>query len=619
MMDRGLNGKNGRMALPQLGEAVEKVVNRLRSPEFHEIIRSSVHVAPIALRSTLPWLLRARAERDESLLKVAQEHAKTHPYDLAFEMDEARLSWRDLDELTSKLAHVLSELGIRKGDVVGLLGANSPLYLAIVLGATRVGATTALINNHLEGVPLSHAVKVSTARIVLVQKRFEQVLRGRADLREQLTHVVSYGTGELEQRMDRAPNWPYPRVKVEATSDFVYIYTSGTTGLPKPCRVTHGRSIMAGAAFGPMMYEFKPGDKLYCVLPLYHSNALLIGAGSSIMTKTPMALRESFSAKAFWPDVQRYGATAMIYIGELCRYLVNSPECPEEKNNPMQVAVGNGLRADVWEAFQKRFNVGRIREFYSATEAPGIIFNFTGKVGSVGRVPFRRLGSMKLVRYDVENDRVLRDARGLCIECGPNEVGELVIRLPEKPRSVLGDFKGYTDPTATEKKILRNVLKRGDKYFRSGDLLRFDDLDHFFFVDRIGDTYRWKGENVSTAEVAEVVGAAPGIREATVSGVQVPGAEGQAGLAAVVCEGPFDPAAFWQVAQELPEYAQPRFVRVINQLQTTGTFKIQKNQLRSDGVDPTRVEDPIYLRQQDGYIPLTPELWQKVTSGSVRL
>jgi len=355
------------------------------------------------------------------------------------------------------------------------------------------------------------------------------------------------------------------------------------------------------------------------VLPLYHSSALLIGAGSCILTRTPMALRESFSASAFFPDVRRYHATAMLYIGELCRYLLNSTPSEAEKNNSLRVAVGNGLRADVWEPFQRRFEIPLIREFYSATEAPGAIFNITGKVGSVGHVPFRRLSSMKLARYDVARDELLRENGGYCQRCEAGEVGELLIKLDEKPKSALGDFKGYTDPDATKKKILENVFEAGDRFFRSGDLMRFDENDYFYFVDRIGDTYRWKGENVSTAEVAEVVGAAPGVREATVSGVQVPGMEGQAGLAAIVCDGDFNASAFWRTAQELPAYAQPRFVRVLNRLQTTGTFKIQKTELRADGVDPTKLGDRIYLRQDDGYVLLTPELWRDVTEGRARL
>jgi fatty-acyl-CoA synthase len=337
------------------------------------------------------------------------------------------------------------------------------------------------------------------------------------------------------------------------------------------------------------------------------------------MTRTPMAMRESFSAKNFFPDVQRYRATAMIYIGELCRYLLNMEPSEAERNNPLRVAVGNGLRADVWEPFQKRFQIDEIREFYSATEAPGVIFNLTGKVGSLGHVPFRRLGRLKLARYDIAQDELVRGPDGMCVECEPGEDGELLIKLEAKPRSALGEFRGYTDPEATKKKILENVFEKGDRYFRSGDLMRFDDNDYFYFVDRIGDTYRWKGENVSTAEVAEVLSAAAGVREATVSGVHVPGMEGQAGLAAVVCEGDFDPGGFWRAAQELPSYAQPRFVRVLPSLQTTGTFKIQKTKLRQDGVDPTRLGDAVYLRQDGGYVPLTPDLWKDVVEGRARL
>jgi fatty-acyl-CoA synthase len=594
-------------------------VRRTPDPEWHDSLKAQLHALPIALYRTLPWLLKAREDHDHSLVKVAMANAAADPGGLALEMHDERLSWAELDELCSRVAHVLQGCGVVRGDVVALLGQNSPMYIAITLGVARLGGTTALVNYHLEGAPLSHAVRASGARVAIAEKQFAELLGSRQDVRAQLRHLIPYRKGELEERIAEAPREPFPRVVLPASSDYIYIYTSGTTGLPKPCRVTHARALVAGASFGQLIFEFKPGDKLYCVLPLYHSSAMLIGAGGSIMTRTPMALREHFSATSFWTDVERYRATAILYIGELCRYLLNSPPTEAEKNNPVRVALGNGLRADVWEPFQRRFEIPMIREFYSATEAPGAIFNLSGKVGSIGHVPLRRLGPLKLARYDVDQDELLRDRRGLCVECTAGEVGELLIRLADKPRSALGDFAGYTDAEATERKILRDVFKSGDRYFRSGDLMRFDDNDYFYFVDRIGDTYRWKGENVSTAEVAEVLGKARGVREATVSGVHVPGAEGQAGLAAVVCDNGFDPEAFWRTAQELPGYAQPRFVRVIAQLQTTGTFKIQKRQLRAEGVDPNSVDDPMYVRGDDGYLPLTRELWQKVIDGELRL
>jgi fatty-acyl-CoA synthase len=591
----------------------------LGNSEFRAALKAEFGLVPAALRQTLPWLAKAKGDKDASLLKVVLENSEKDPFGLAFEMREEKYTWSALDDKTSQVAHVLAGAGVKQGDVVALLGANSPLYMAIILGCNRIGATAALINNHLEGQPLSHAIKAAGAKVAIVEKRHEDVYRARSDLKDRVSAVFFYNSGDFEDRLAEAPARVFPRVPMAANEDYVYIYTSGTTGLPKPCRISHGRAVLAGAAFGPLFFGFKPGDKLYNVLPLYHSNGLLLGAGSCIMTRTPMAMRESFSTKNFWSDVQRYNATAIIYIGELCRYLLNTPPTEAEVNNPVRVALGNGLRPDVWEPFQKRFNILEIREFYGATEAPGIIINLTNKVGSIGRVPMRRLSAMKLVKYDVEADDYVRDDSGFCIECGPNEPGELLIRLEDEPRTAASEFRGYTDEEATEKKVVHDVFEKGDRYYRAGDLMRYDEEDYFYFVDRIGDTFRWKGENVSTAEVADVLSETPGVRETTVLGVQVPGQEGQAGLAAVVCEEVFDPGKFWQTAQELPSYAQPRFVRVIDGMKTTATFKVQKTQLRKDGIDPVSQKGSLFLRQDEGYVPLTEELWEGVQQGRVRL
>ncbi|RLB65992.1 MAG: long-chain-acyl-CoA synthetase [Deltaproteobacteria bacterium] len=602
-----------------LGETLRDVIVRLGNPDHQELLRIGIGLVPAAMTQVLPWFWRTREGHDESLMRIVLQNAADDPDGLAVEMGHEQLSWSELDRQTSAIAHVLASLGVQPGDVVALVGLNSPRYLATTLAITRVGAVAALINHHLEGGPLAHAVRTSAARVAIVEASLAPRIATRPELEGQLDHLVTYRTGELEDRLDRAPTDPFPRVPTDVSSDFVYIYTSGTTGLPKPCRVSHGRTLLAAMAFGHVLFEFQPGDKLYSVLPLYHSNAMLIAAGSCIMTRTPIALRESFSATAFWTDVRAYRATAMIYIGELCRYLVNTDVHEAERENTLRIAVGNGLRADVWEPFAERFGIPKIREFYSATEAPGILMNLTGKVGSIGFLPGRRLSSLKLARYDVDAGELLRGADGYCIECGPDEVGQLMIALRDKPLSALGDFKGYTDASATESKQAHSVFEADDRYFMSGDLMRFDDDDFVYFVDRIGDTYRWKGENVSTEEVAEVLGTAPGVQAATVASIHVPGREGQAGLAGIVCGGAFDADAFWQAAQELPSYAQPRFLRLVDKLETTGTLKIQKHQLRAQGVDPSQVTDPLYLRTNDGYVPLTAELYGAVTTGAMRL
>ncbi len=595
------------------------MLERFASPSWRSSVLAELRSGPKALRKTVPWLLRTRLRRVQSLLQVALKNAQDAPHDLAFEMDDEHLTWSELASTTSRVGHVLAAAGVKPGDVVALVAENSPFYVASVLGISRVGATAALVNTNLRGRPLSHAIEVSKAKVVLISHRLEPGLRECEALCESLDRILVFDDDPYSSLLASTPATPYPEAPVRAEDDFIYIYTSGTTGFPKPCRISHARAILAGAGFGPLMYEFVPGDKLYCVLPLYHANGLLLGASSTIVARVPMAMRRSFSASAFWDDVHKYGATALLYIGELCRYLVNSPPHPKELPNPVRVAVGNGLRPDIWPRFKTRFGIQHIREFYGATEAPGFIANISGREGSVGRVPLGGLaGWLRIVRYDVDRERHPRDSRGFCIPCESGEVGELLIRVPKATGNGL-EYRGYTDPSATEKKLLRDVFKKGDEYFRSGDLLRTDHDGFYYFVDRIGDTFRWKGENVSTAEVADVITHNDGIAEATVTGVHVPNMDGQAGLAAVVPIDDFDPDRFWNAVSELPAYAQPRFVRVMGSLAKTGTFKIQKNDLRKDGVDPATVLDPLYVRTDEGYERLTQERWADVKEGRLKL
>jgi fatty-acyl-CoA synthase len=358
---------------------------------------------------------------------------------------------------------------------------------------------------------------------------------------------------------------------------------------------------------------------LYSPLPLYHSNGVLIAVGSCISMGVPMAIREQFSARGFLDDVRRYDATAMIYIGELCRYLLAIPETPRDREHRLRVAVGNGLRPDIWAMFQKRFGIENVREFYTATEAPGILMNRDGVEGSVGRAPplFGRL--YQLAKFDPEEGEHLRDARGFCIRPGVDETGELLIKIPSVVSVPGMKYRGYTDQAASNAKILSNVFAKGDRYFRTGDLLRRDAYGYFAFVDRIGDTYRCKGENVSTAEVGDVLSRAPGVREVAVVGVRIPPHDGQFGLVGVVPESGFDADAFHRTARELPSYAQPRFVRVLSSIETTSTNKQQKNRIRREGIDPELVSDPIYAWSDNGYVPMTTTLYEAVKAGTYRL
>jgi fatty-acyl-CoA synthase len=377
---------------------------------------------------------------------------------------------------------------------------------------------------------------------------------------------------------------------------------------------------MGGGTYA-LLAGFGRRDVLYCALPLYHTVGGVMCVNAVLRAGATLALARRFRASRFWQEVAESGATAFQYVGELCRYLLAQPHGPHDRAHRVRLAVGNGLRADVWAAFQERFRVARIVEFYGATEANVSMVNFAGRVGSVGR-PAPGL-TVALVRYDPEREAPLRGPDGCCVPCTDGEAGELLGRISEG-RTAAGRFEGYTSREASEKKVLRDVFSPGDAWFRSGDLLRRDADGYYHFVDRIGDTFRWKGENVSTEEVARALDALPAVAQSVVYGVEVPGAEGRAGMAALVLRDgeAFDGEALWaHVEKALPPFARPAFVRLPAGLETTTTLKLKKGPLREAGFDPARISDPLFVRDdaRRAFVPLGPVEAAAIRSGALRL
>ena len=399
-----------------------------------------------------------------------------------------------------------------------------------------------------------------------------------------------------------------------------YIYTSGTTGLPKASNFTHLRMLFMMHGFQGAL-NTRPNDRMYNVLPLYHSAGGVCAIGPALLTGGSVILKRKFSAHEFWDDVHQYGATHFQYIGELCRYLLNAPVGPHERDHKIHAITGNGLRPEIWESFKTRFAIPKIIEFYGATEGNVSMLNYDGTVGAVGRVPnyMRKVVTTRIVKFDVEHEMPVRGADGLCIECAVNEAGEAIGEIANEPGK---SFDGYTKAADTQKKVLHDVFKTGDAWFRTGDLMRRDAHGYFYFVDRIGDTFRWKGENVATSEVSEALGVVRGIKEANVYGVSVPGMDGRAGMAALVTGEGFDiaglPAA---LAGNLAAYARPVFLRLLPELEITGTFKQRKVELVKDGFDPAAIAEPLYwLDPATGrYEALTADAYAKITSGAVKL
>ena len=558
-------------------------------------------------------------------LQEAVEHHRNHP---AMTFEGRTLTYGELDAMANRFAHWAKSLNIRRGQVVALLMPNRLEYFAAWYGLSKVGVVTALINNQLVGQALAHCLNLSGANHCIVDEDTAPVLSAARALLERPMQQWVLGGAQGDQRdlsqalksCSQLPPDRSVREDMTARDTVLFIYTSGTTGLPKAARITHVRAQLYMRGFAGATGATSK-DRIYVALPLYHATGGLCGVGAALLNGGSVVLRRKFSASHFWEEVVAEGCTMFVYIGELCRYLVNQPECEAESRNKIRMAFGNGLTADIWPVLKRRFRIANILEFYGSTEGNVSMFNFDGREGAVGRVPkwLRKRFNVRLVQFDYDTGEPVRGANGLCIEAGVGQVGECVGQIGGV--DARAEFSGYVDKAASEKKVLRNVFAMGDSWFATGDLMRQDADGYFYFVDRIGDTFRWKGENVSTTEVAERLQAAPGIKEASVYGVTVEGAEGRAGMAGLVVDKDFDVSTLAEhVERELPAYAQPVFLRILPQIEVTGTFKPRKMDLVAEGFDPTRIKGAVYLRDpKKGYVKLTKLGFEKILSGVTKL
>lgn len=582
------------------------------------------------LSRTLKWVKPIAPDSKELIcddLEAAVDRYRESP---AITFEGKTLSYGDVDALANRYAHWAKEQGITRGQTVALFMPNRAEYLAIWYGLTKVGVATALINTNLTGAPLAHCLNISGALHCLVDGETSPAFEA---VRDQLTkHIAQWTLGPvagdrrdlvaaLKSCSNLRPDRLTARGELRASDTALWIYTSGTTGLPKAARINHMRVQLYMRGFAGATGA-EATDRIYQVLPLYHATGGLCGMGAALLTGASVVLRKKFSTTHFWKDVHDEACTMFVYIGELCRYLVNSPPDPLERDHKLRLAFGNGLRADVWEQMVERFNIPQVMEFYGSTEGNVSMFNFDGHVGAIGRLPkwLKKRANARLVQFDVATEQPVRGPNGCCIECGPDQIGECIGKIDTSdPRT---NFTGYADKASTEKKVLRDVFEKGDAWFRTGDLMRQDADGYFYFIDRIGDTFRWKGENVSTGEVADQLAEAPGVEEANVYGVAVPQQDGRAGMVALTVNDDFDLAAFYtHVESKLPAYAQPLFLRLQRQIEITGTFKYRKVDLVEDGFDPSKVKDPLYFRNpvKKAWTKISKAAFEKICEGGFKL
>ncbi|HVX99207.1 MAG TPA: long-chain-acyl-CoA synthetase [Pseudorhodoplanes sp.] len=542
--------------------------------------------------------------------------------------DREQFTYAQLFARSNRYSRWALRAGIGKGDSVCLLMPNRPEYFAAWIGVTRVGGIVALLNTNLSGAPLAHCIDIAKAKHIIVAAELSEAFERTKPLLKSKPVVWSHGAGDgprIDEALAELPETslsPAERPTLTIEDRALYIYTSGTTGLPKAANVNHYRIMLACFGFVGVM-NVRHSDRMYDCLPMYHTAGGLVAIGPLLVMGGSTVIREKFSAREFFDDIVRYDCTLVQYIGELCRYLINSPRHANERNHNLRLACGNGLRPDIWDEFKARFRIPSVLEFYAATEGNVLLFNFEDKSGAIGRLPWylKWRFPTELVKFDVEKEQPVRDAAGRCIVCAVDEVGEAIGKIVVDPSRPGGRFEGYANRQEDERKILRNVFAEGDAWFRTGDLMRRDKDGYFYFVDRIGDTFRWKGENVSTTEVAEAINDFPGISDTTVYGVHIPNYDGRAGMAAVVCEACDLKGLYRHITQALPDYARPVFIRMRTALEVTSTFKQKKIDLVRDGFDPTAVYDPIYFRDDDAetFVPLDKPLYDSICSGKMRL
>jgi fatty-acyl-CoA synthase len=559
---------------------------------------------------------------------VINELARRFANKPALLADRETLTFAALAARMNRYSRWTLDQGVTPGETVCLMMPNRPEYVAIWLGLTQVGGVVALLNVNLSGAALAHCIEAAAPRHIIVAAELAERFASAAPYLASAPSVWSHGDDALATpRIDQAIEafdggelWRAEQPIVALSDRALLIYTSGTTGLPKAAHVSHHR-IMTWSCWFAALADLRQDDRMYDCLPLYHSVGGVVAVGAPLINGGSVVIAERFSAGQFWDDVKRWDCTLFQYIGELCRYLAAAAPHRAEKTHRLRLACGNGMSADVWTAFQKRFAVPRILEFYAATEANFSLVNVEGKVGAIGRVPgfLAARNPIALVRFDTEVGEPARGADGFCIRVPCGEAGEAIGRIGAGGSA---RFEGYTSAADTERKILRNVFVPGDAWLRSGDLMRSDEKGFYYFVDRVGDTFRWKGENVSTLEVAAALCACPGVADAAVYGVTAPGAEGRAGMALIAAAYTLDLAALArQIGHTLPDYARPIFLRIRPSLDVTATFKHRKQDLIGEGFDPARIADPLYVfdRAAGAYVPLDRDRFAAIESGALRL
>ncbi len=576
-----------------------------------------------AILHTQKHLLNVGSENRESWGSMLEENALKFPENPAIKSAETNLSWREYNEAVNRCANFFIAKGLKKGDVACVFLENRPELLIVYSAMAKIGAINSMINTNLRRQSLKHCLTLHPAQIYLIG---EEVI----DAFEEVRHDLNLGTKNAlfflpdkaealapagfinfdDASANFATTNPSTTSEVKPADTIAYVFTSGTTGgMPKAAIITHGRLVRSRYFNGKIVLNIKPDDTVYVPLPFFHTNALALSWPTVFANGAAVAIRRKFSVSNFWKDVKKFRATSWCYIGELCRYLMNQPPLPDDRDNPLTKIIGNGLRPDIWHAFKQRFGITKIYEIYGAAESNLYFVNLLNLDCTVGRCSLPHA----IVQYDVDADTAIRGKDGFMQKVQVGQTGLLLGEISED-----NPFIGYTSKEATESKILHNVFAKGDQWFNTGDLIRDIGYGHIQFIDRTGDTFRWKGENVSTTEVEKTVNAFPQVSLSSAYGVKMPDGDGRAGMVAIIANVSVDQFDFKKFAEmlqtALPSFAVPKFIRMKTNLEYTATHKIKKFESKKEGFNPVEIEDPIYvlLSGESEYQLLTKDIYTDI-------
>ncbi len=567
-------------------------------------------------------------ERNPSFGEIIERNALKYADNIAVKFKDIQLTYKEFNEWANRYAHYFISLGLKRGDIIEAIMRNRPEMMFIIAAVAKLGVAASLINPDLRKKSLIHSLKTTPGKIIIVDEEclnmFDDVKSDLELSADQKLHF-SPDRGEIpcpegyinlaEAVKDFPIDNPPGTADITVDDNLVFIFTSGTTGLPKASYYPHLRLVGGGVMIGAIHAEMTPDDTMYVTTPLYHSNGITIGFGGVFAVGATMALARKFSVSRFWDDVRKYNATIFNYIGELCRYLYNQPPKPNDSDNPVKTIIGNGLRPEIWMEFKKRFGIERVAEMYGTTEH-GVgwlnLLNFDKTCGFT-------TSQFAIVKYDVENEEIVRDENGFMQRVGKGGTGLLIIK-----RDTDFAFTGYTDKKETEKKLFHSVFKKGDLWVDMGDLVRDQGCNHIIFVDRLGDTFRWKGQNVSTTEVEKIFNSFDQIELSSIYGVYIPGTDGRAGMASITIKNDIEKFDLDELSgvltENLPPYAIPIFLRIKSTLSVTSTFKLVKSVLKKEEYNIDTIADELYVMmpRESTYTPLTKEIYENIQNKKIK-